>query len=96
MERLRPEVGDVAVTVRRRKPEEEGYGQISSIGSNVLADTVPQGHGVRRRLLSARDTIGVPGDVETHFPARDQLAVRCGQGCVALGNREPQRSKVVS
>lgn len=31
LERLRPEVSDVAVTVRRRKPDEDRYGQISSI-----------------------------------------------------------------
>ncbi|MEU0704146.1 Shedu anti-phage system protein SduA domain-containing protein [Streptomyces bacillaris] len=31
LERLQPEVGDVAVTVRRRKPDEDRYGQISSI-----------------------------------------------------------------
>ncbi|MFE7578483.1 Shedu anti-phage system protein SduA domain-containing protein [Streptomyces sp. NPDC057521] len=34
LERLRPEVGDVAITVRRRKPEEDRYGQISSISLN--------------------------------------------------------------
>ncbi|MFF3431365.1 Shedu anti-phage system protein SduA domain-containing protein [Streptomyces sp. NPDC002602] len=31
LERLRPEVGDVVVTLRRRKPDEDRYGQISSI-----------------------------------------------------------------
>ncbi|MGW4025744.1 MULTISPECIES: Shedu anti-phage system protein SduA domain-containing protein [unclassified Streptomyces] len=31
LERLRPEVGDIAVTVKRRKPDEDRYGQISSI-----------------------------------------------------------------
>ncbi|MEH0530946.1 hypothetical protein SAMN06272781_3601 [Streptomyces sp. 1222.2] len=31
LERLRPEVGDIAITVRRRKPEQDRYGQISSI-----------------------------------------------------------------
>lgn len=34
LDRLRPEVGDIAVTVRRRKPEEDRYGQISSISLN--------------------------------------------------------------
>ncbi|MEU5209346.1 hypothetical protein [Streptomyces sp. NPDC020742] len=80
---LRPEVGDVAITVRRRKPEEGRYGQISSISLNGRLNF--RGGLGRRAWPHTVRRLAKVGDAD-----HDELPTRAREE-VAVEDRHPER-----